>query len=85
MFNFADEYTSFKTNSGSKTNCDVAGCPKWADLMPHFPRVGCVPNWCSDGDYYAPQDNSVMKIIQGRPTFNLVHERVACCKYLLEG
>jgi len=81
LFGFGDEYNE-KQNTYSKDNvpnCDVAGCPKWKDLMGVFKDVACQKGGCTDGNYYTGGKSSIMSDNYGPFTSN--QERNACCLY----
>lgn len=78
LFGLADEYTYGSGTAGRDPNCDVAGCPKWADLNGRW-GVGCLRSKCKGGNYYA-SDYSLMDSLSG--SFGAVNERITCCKYM---
>merc|ERR1712187_1011879 len=78
MGGLGDEYTYGSATAARQPNCDVAGCPKWADLQGRF-GVGCKPGKCQGGGYYAAED-STMEVQTNK--FGEANERIMCCKYL---
>jgi len=81
LFGLADEYS---TGAGDQTrpNCDVAGCPKWADLKAAgMPGVGCKQS-CAGGKFFAPE-LTIMDVLDAK--FEEVNERITCCKFRFHG
>ena|SRR3989344_8566862 len=79
LFSFGDEYVQGNYYSDDATsNCDVAGCPKWNDLIEEFEDVGCYPGFCTNGNYYVASEHSIM--FDGN-SYSLNQQRDACCTY----
>jgi len=79
LFGFGDEYVEGNYYSTDATsNCDVAGCPKWDDLIGEFEGVSCYPGFCTGGNYYVANENSIMF---GGYSYSLNQQRDACCTY----
>ena len=48
LFNLGDEYAYSDSTADNQPNCDVAGCPKWADMGPSY----CIRTGCKGGQSY---------------------------------
>jgi hypothetical protein len=80
MFGFGDEYQANYNvySTGKRPNCDVAGCPKWRDLIGKIAQVGCYPGFCQGGKYSVGDPHSMMNDY-GNYSPNQV--RFICCLY----
>lgn len=83
LFGLVDEY-DYGNGDTRGPNCDVAGCPKWADLIKvkgWFSKLGCKPG-CKGNQFFISEWNGMN--VMGR-NFMAVNERISCCKYLFHG
>lgn len=94
LFGLADEYSSetAPTSAPAAPNCQVAGCPDFADLKnapggwwqeKSFSNIQCVPG-CKDGSVASFVGRKSMMGFMTLP-FGAANERITCCKYLFHG
>jgi hypothetical protein len=80
LFEFGDEYT-YGSSDNTKVNCDVEGCPKWADLNDIAGENKlCHMSNCKGRKYYVGHKNSFMKNMF--MPIGIVNLRFTCCTYL---
>lgn len=79
LFNLQDEYDWDYVGSDNGPNCDSSpGCPRWADLIPHFPDI-CKHKGCGEGDYFISEKKSFMN--DNIANVGPVLRRFTCCTY----
>ena len=79
MLELGDEYETGQFTTRNAPNCDVAGCPKWADLNEHFGGGLCEMKGCLNGNYYVGE-NSFMRELDA--PMGQVNLRYTCCTFL---
>ena len=79
LFELGDEYVTGQFTTRTAPNCDVAGCPKWADLDEHMGGGLCQMKGCQNGNYFVGE-NSFMREL-GAPMGH-VNTRYTCCTFL---
>ena len=79
LFDLGDEYTSSLFTANNAPNCDLEGCPKWADLDEHLGGGLCQTKGCQNGNYFIGE-TSFMKTL-GAPMGH-VNLRYTCCTFL---
>ncbi len=79
LFELGDEYTSGHFTAKNSANCDVKGCPKWADLDTYFGGGLCQVKGCENGNYFIGEESFMQKLEAPMGHVNL---RYTCCTYL---
>ena len=78
LFEFGDEYKYGPATAATKANCDVKGCPKWADLNDSVEEDLCKLRACDGGRYYAGRNSFMRNMYM---PVGLVNLRFTCCTY----
>lgn len=78
LFEFGDEYTYGPATAETKANCDVAGCPKWADLDKWVGGGLCKIKACKGGKYFAGRNSFMRNMYM---PVGIVNLRFTCCTY----
>lgn len=79
LFELGDEYNTGHFTTDTAPNCDVEGCPKWADLDEHFGGGLCQMRGCQNGNYFVGE-NSFMRALEA--PMGHVNLRYTCCTFL---
>ncbi len=79
LFELGDEYDNSLFTSKSGPNCDVKGCPKWADLDTHLGGGLCEVKGCQGGNFYLGESSFMDDLNSPVGHVNL---RYTCCSYL---
>ena len=79
LFELADEYQDTHFSHSDSANCDVKGCPKWADLDEYEGGGLCINKGCEGGNSFVGEE-SFMQYLD-KP-FGDVNLRFTCCTYL---
>lgn len=80
LFNLGDEYSYGGSTPAAYPNCEVAGCPRWTDMI-GYNGVGCLTGYCAQGQYFA-SENTLMSALDY--PFEEVNLRLSCCIYYQE-
>jgi len=84
LFELGDEY-DYRPSTNVEPNCDIAGCPKWKDLIgvesveSKYGPVSCSQKACSGGNYFVGS-TSLMEFLF--MSFGAVNTRFTCCAFL---
>jgi len=78
LFEFGDEYTYGPATAETKANCDVAGCPKWADLDEYVGGGLCKTKACKGGKYFSGRNSFMKNMFM---PVGIVNLRFTCCTY----
>jgi hypothetical protein len=84
LFELGDEY-NYNPSTDVEPNCDIAGCPKWNDLIgvdsveSKYGPVSCSQKACSGGNYFVGSQ-SLMEFLFME--FGAVNTRYTCCAFL---
>jgi hypothetical protein len=79
LFELGDEYNHSRFDATSSPNCDVEGCPKWADLNEHMGGGLCEVKGCENGNSFVGE-NSFMRVLDA--PMGHVNLRYTCCTFL---
>ncbi|GFH52814.1 hypothetical protein CTEN210_09290 [Chaetoceros tenuissimus] len=79
LFELGDEYSYTEiATAETKANCDVEGCPKWADLDEYVGGGLCVKRGCKGNGYFVGRSSFMRNM---HLPVGLVNLRYTCCTY----